>query len=120
MPVTPGKNDSGSHDRTGEATPTGFVAARLNMVPRKTRSKHTVLRKHKPLKLPIKKESIVCSLLTRIGMKNDEVSNPWKTLSQAEKYDNKWINVTEYQVINPGGGRGIYGKVHFKNRAVGV
>lgn len=53
-------------------------------------------------------------------MKNDEVSNPWKTLSQAEKYDNKWINVTEYQVINPGGGRGIYGKVHFKNRAVGV
>jgi 8-oxo-dGTP pyrophosphatase MutT (NUDIX family) len=28
--------------------------------------------------------------------------------------------VTEYQVINPGGGRGIYGKVHFKNQAIGV
>jgi 8-oxo-dGTP pyrophosphatase MutT (NUDIX family) len=50
--------------------------------------------------------------------KNDE--NPWTTLSGKEKYDNRWINVTEYQVINPGGGRGIYGKVHFKNKAIGV
>jgi 8-oxo-dGTP pyrophosphatase MutT (NUDIX family) len=46
--------------------------------------------------------------------------NPWKTLSATEKYDNRWINVTEYQVINPGGGQGIYGKVHFKNKAIGV
>jgi len=46
--------------------------------------------------------------------------NPWKTLSATEKYDNRWINVTEYQVINPGGGNGIYGKVHFKNKAIGV
>lgn len=48
------------------------------------------------------------------------VKNPWTTLSGEEKYDNKWINVTEYQVINPGGGRGIYGKVHFKNKAIGI
>lgn len=46
--------------------------------------------------------------------------NPWVTLSANEKYDNPWINVTEYQVINPGGGNGIYGKVHFKNRAIGI
>ena len=46
--------------------------------------------------------------------------NPWKILSSEEKYENPWIRVTEYQVINPGGGKGIYGKVHFKNRAVGV
>jgi 8-oxo-dGTP pyrophosphatase MutT (NUDIX family) len=46
--------------------------------------------------------------------------NPWKILSSEEKYENPWIRVTEYQVINPGGGNGIYGKVHFKNRAVGV
>ncbi|HNT51148.1 MAG TPA: NUDIX hydrolase [Cyclobacteriaceae bacterium] len=46
--------------------------------------------------------------------------NPWKTLSSTEKYDNRWINVTEYQVINPGGGKGIYGKVHFKNKAIGI
>lgn len=50
----------------------------------------------------------------------DETANPWKIISHEEKYDNTWINVTEYQVINPGGGRGIYGKVHFKNRAVGI
>lgn len=35
-------------------------------------------------------------------------------------YDNNWINVTEYDVINPSGGKGIYGKVHFKNVAIGV
>jgi 8-oxo-dGTP pyrophosphatase MutT (NUDIX family) len=46
--------------------------------------------------------------------------NPWTTLSGELKYDNKWISVTEYQVINPGGGKGIYGKVHFKNQAIGI
>jgi len=46
--------------------------------------------------------------------------NPWQTLSSEEKYDNRWINVTEYQVLNPAGGRGIYGKVHFKNKAIGI
>ena len=49
-----------------------------------------------------------------------KATNPWITLSSNEKYDNPWINVTEYQVINPGGGKGIYGKVHFKNRAIGI
>lgn len=53
-------------------------------------------------------------------MDESEIINPWKILSGEEQYDNKWINVTEYQVINPGGGNGIYGKVHFKNRAVGA
>ena len=33
---------------------------------------------------------------------------------------NKWITVTEYQVVNPSGGNGIYGKVHFKNTALGI
>lgn len=51
---------------------------------------------------------------------NKKDANPWKTLSAEEKYDNPWINITEYQVVNPGGGRGIYGKIHFKNRAIGV
>lgn len=49
-----------------------------------------------------------------------EVKNPWTTLSGEVKYDNPWITVTEFQVINPSGGRGIYGKVHFKNRAIGI
>lgn len=46
--------------------------------------------------------------------------NPWKILSEEIKYDNPWIHVTEYKVINPGGGQGIYGKVHFKNLAIGI
>jgi 8-oxo-dGTP pyrophosphatase MutT (NUDIX family) len=53
-------------------------------------------------------------------MNKEEIKNPWTTLSGEVKYDNKWIKVTEYQVINPGGGKGIYGKVHFKNSAIGV
>lgn len=53
-------------------------------------------------------------------MLNDEFKNPWTTLSGEEKYDNPWINVTEYKVLNPGGGPGIYGKVHFKNQAIGI
>ncbi len=44
----------------------------------------------------------------------------WKTLSSKEIYNNKWIQVVEHQVINPAGGNGIYGKVHFKNKAIGI
>jgi ADP-ribose pyrophosphatase len=50
----------------------------------------------------------------------DSTVNPWTVLSQKPVYDNNWINVTQFEVINPGGGQGIYGKVHFKNTAVGV
>lgn len=46
--------------------------------------------------------------------------NPWQITAEKVEYDNPWINVTEYQVINPSGNPGIYGKVHFKNRAIGV
>jgi 8-oxo-dGTP pyrophosphatase MutT (NUDIX family) len=53
-------------------------------------------------------------------MSHDPNHNPWTTLSTCEVYDNKWIRVREDQVINPSGGRGIYGVVEFKNRAVGV
>jgi 8-oxo-dGTP pyrophosphatase MutT (NUDIX family) len=53
-------------------------------------------------------------------MANNEIKNPWTTLSGEQKYDNPWINVTEYKVLNPSGGNGIYGKIHFKNKAIGV
>ncbi|QOI97261.1 MAG: NUDIX hydrolase [Flammeovirgaceae bacterium] len=46
--------------------------------------------------------------------------NPWTTLSAREVYDNKWIQLTEHEVLNPSGGKGIYGKVHFKNKAIGI
>ena len=47
-------------------------------------------------------------------------NNPWKKLSYKKIYDNPWITVEEYQVINPRGGNGIYGKVKFKNKAIGI
>jgi 8-oxo-dGTP pyrophosphatase MutT (NUDIX family) len=46
--------------------------------------------------------------------------NPWRVTGEQKIYDNPWISVTEYAVINPSGGNGIYGKVHFKNRAIGI
>ncbi len=46
--------------------------------------------------------------------------NPWKILDHHIVYENPWINVTEFQVLNPSGGKGIYGKVHFKGIAIGV
>lgn len=49
-----------------------------------------------------------------------EHKNPWTIVSQKLMYQNNWISVTEFDVINPGGGKGIYGKVHFKGIAVGV
>jgi ADP-ribose pyrophosphatase len=49
-----------------------------------------------------------------------EENNPWTTLERKEVYDNNWINVNEHQVLNPSGGPGIYGVVHFKNTAIGV
>lgn len=47
-------------------------------------------------------------------------NNPWTIIGEKNIYENKWIGVTEYAVINPSGGEGIYGKVHFKNVAVGI
>ena len=51
---------------------------------------------------------------------HDPTHNPWKITSEKVVYDNPWINLTEFQVINPSGNPGIYGKAHFKNIAVGV
>ncbi len=50
----------------------------------------------------------------------DETKNPWTITGEQPVYDNAWINVTEYKVINPNGGKGIYGKVHFKNHAIAI
>lgn len=47
-------------------------------------------------------------------------SGSWKTLSTKKVYENTWIELDEHQVINPSGGKGIYGKVHFKNLAIGI
>ncbi len=52
--------------------------------------------------------------------KEEMEKNPWTTLSKEEKYNNPWIRIVEHQVLTPNGNPGIYGVVHFKNRAVGV
>ncbi|WP_296697781.1 NUDIX hydrolase [Algoriphagus sp.] len=46
--------------------------------------------------------------------------NPWKTQKIKEIYENPWIKVEEHEVINPAGNPGIYGKVQFKNKALGI
>jgi 8-oxo-dGTP pyrophosphatase MutT (NUDIX family) len=50
----------------------------------------------------------------------DNQINPWTVITSKEIYENPWIRITEFQVINPNGGNGIYGKIHYKNIAVGV
>ncbi|MBB5635722.1 8-oxo-dGTP pyrophosphatase MutT (NUDIX family) [Pedobacter cryoconitis] len=49
-----------------------------------------------------------------------EDHNPWTILDSRKIYENNWIGLTEHQVINPSGGKGIYGEVHFRNYAIGI
>lgn len=49
-----------------------------------------------------------------------EEKNPWHINGEKTVYENPWIHVREYDVINPSGGKGIYGKVSFKNLAIGI
>lgn len=44
----------------------------------------------------------------------------WKQLTSRIVWENDWMAVREDEVINPGGGRNLYGHVHFKNRAVAI
>ncbi len=46
--------------------------------------------------------------------------NPWRTHATEVVYENPWIRVEHSEVTRPDGQPGIYGVVHFKNRAVGV
>lgn len=50
----------------------------------------------------------------------EDARNPWTVLSSEKIYENAWIALTEHQVLNPAGGKGIYGVVHFQNLAIGV
>jgi len=49
-----------------------------------------------------------------------EETNPWTIVDSRKIYENNWIGLTEHQVINPSGGKGIYGEVHFRNYAIGI
>lgn len=50
----------------------------------------------------------------------DHQLGKWSIKDKTTKYDNPWIEVVEFKVINPTGNDGIYGKVHFKNIAIGI
>lgn len=50
-------------------------------------------------------------------MKTD---NPWITKNTTEIYQNPWIRVEKHDIINPAGKDGIYGTVHFKNKAIAI
>ncbi len=45
---------------------------------------------------------------------------PWGIVSRRDEYDNRWIRVTHHEVMTPAGAAGIYGTVHFKNKALGI
>ena len=49
-----------------------------------------------------------------------EKRGPWRIVSAREAYDNRWIRVTHHDVITPSGDPGIYGTIHYKNRALGI
>ncbi|WP_435007155.1 NUDIX domain-containing protein [Tundrisphaera lichenicola] len=51
---------------------------------------------------------------------HDPLANPWTTTSSRRIYENPWISVREDQVVRPDGQPGIYGVVHYKNKAIGV
>ncbi|GIV33162.1 MAG: DNA mismatch repair protein MutT [Chitinophagales bacterium] len=49
-----------------------------------------------------------------------EEQNPWTTLSEKIVYDNPWMQVREYRVINPAGKASLYGIVSAKHLAIGI
>lgn len=46
--------------------------------------------------------------------------NPWVILGKKSIYSNNWIEVIHHDVLTPSKTKGIYGKIHFKNLALGV
>ena len=55
-----------------------------------------------------------------MSKKLPEQRGPWLKHSSREVYDNPWINVCHEEVTTPGGTAGIYGSIHFKNRALAI
>ena len=45
---------------------------------------------------------------------------PWRCRSTRLVYDNPWIRVHHDAVTTPAGTEGIYGRIHFRNKAIGI
>jgi len=46
--------------------------------------------------------------------------NPWKHQHSKKIYENPWLSLHEDEVINPANGISHYGKISFKNLAIGI
>jgi 8-oxo-dGDP phosphatase len=58
--------------------------------------------------------------IVTVRKKLPTTANPWQTQSSKQIYDNPWLTLHEDKVINPGGGISHYGKLNFKNLAIGI
>jgi 8-oxo-dGTP pyrophosphatase MutT (NUDIX family) len=47
-------------------------------------------------------------------------NGPWRRTARRVAYENPWLTVWHDDVIRPDGAPGIYGVVHFANRAIGI
>ena len=52
--------------------------------------------------------------------KKPAIENPWQTLSTELEFENPWFAITTHDTVAPDGSRPRYGKISFKNRAVGI
>ncbi len=52
--------------------------------------------------------------------RDQDLKNPWTTLTSEKIYDSPWIGLTKHDVLNPNGNPGTYSVVHFKNLAIGI
>ncbi len=50
----------------------------------------------------------------------DKKIGPWRRLNSQSVYDNPWIEVFHDKVLTPGQTQGIYGRVHFKSKAIAI
>ena len=48
------------------------------------------------------------------------MKNPWSTKKIITVYENAWIKLEHHDVVIPSGKNGVYGKVCFKNKAIGI
>ena len=46
--------------------------------------------------------------------------NPWRFVRSREIFQNAWFEIREDEVINPAGTQNFYGRVNFKNQAIGI
>lgn len=52
-------------------------------------------------------------------MKDSDYSKH-RVLNKRMVYSNDWIQLDHFDLIHPTGNKGIYGRVHFKNKAIGI